>query len=109
MIALTRLQYGERFIVGHERLYGFVIALRLLAVADQKPSGTILVLNCTYENVLIKVVKGLGTSPGRIVAVDYRVKRTFSNSVTFLGRRVWIPRLSYSIANKPTYTRFPAL
>ena len=55
MKALTRIQYSGRCTVGHERLYGSAIALRLVAVSDLKPSDTILVLNCTYENVLPKV------------------------------------------------------
>lgn len=45
----------------------------IVAVADLKPSDTILVLNCTFGNVLVEVVKRLGTNHGRIVGVDYRV------------------------------------
>ncbi|KAI4239502.1 MAG: hypothetical protein LQ349_000315 [Xanthoria aureola] len=51
----------------------YVDVTTIVAVADLKASDTILVVNCTYENVLLEVVKRLGPNHGRIVGIDHRV------------------------------------
>ncbi|KAI4268767.1 MAG: hypothetical protein L6R38_007726 [Xanthoria sp. 2 TBL-2021] len=44
----------------------------IIAIAELKPSHSILVMNCTYKDVFHLVLKQLGANHGRVVGVDHR-------------------------------------